>query len=341
MLAIDGSTPPEQRDWLWHTPSWRAEACAWVSHRLADHGIRPAGPLEQLYTRPYATIMRLPTDQGVVWFKANGPGYRHEARVLRELRGWAGTRVPHVLAEEADHGWFLTADAGPPLSSILATEPALSHWETVLSEYAALQVESTAHLDTLKSLGVPDKSPAAMPGVLADVLADDERLLGPDPGLDHGELDALHAGMAEFNAQCVRLDAIGIAYTIQHDDLTPGNVLMPATGPVFIDWTDACVAHPFASLTYPIRHVMQQFAVGSDSPEVRRVKDAYFEAWAGRHSRAELDEAAELAIRLAVAGKVTAWRSALQGLDRSPLGPYFQYAEARWLRKLLSEGASY
>lgn len=341
MLAIDSSTPPEQRDWLWHTPSWRAEAGSWVSDRLAAQGIVPAGPLEQLYTRPYATIMRLRTDHGVVWFKANGPGYRHEARVVRELRSWAGARVPHVLAEEAGHGWFLTADAGPSMDSVLAEDRDLSHWETVLREYAVLQVESTAHLDTLSSLGVPDKSPTAMPGVLAGVLAGDESLLGPDPGLDGCELEALRAGMAEFRAQCMRLEAMGIAHTVQHDDLTPGNVLMPATGPVFIDWTDACIAHPFASLTYPIRHVMEQFGVSADSPEVRRVKDAYYEPWAGLYSRAQLDEATELAIRLAVAGKVTAWRSALQGLDRSTLGPYFQYAEARWLRKLLSAGTSY
>lgn len=335
-LTVKGATPPGEESWLWHTAAWRSEVARWASKRLDELGIQAIGHLEQLYSRPYATIMRVSTLTGVVWCKANAPGYRHEAEVLQELASWSQGRTLPLLAADVNRGWFLSRDAGPSLEQVLDADLNLRHWETVLHEYANLQVTSQDHIVGLLASGVPDKSAQALPTVLEEILKEPGSLIGPEPGLNQGEYDALLARIPQFREWCRRLADIGVPDTLQQDDLTPANVLMPSSQPVFIDWTDGCISHPFASLTYPVRHIMERFRVSADSPEVRRAKDAYLEPWTGTYDRSALQEAEELASRLAIVSKVTAWRSGLQSLERTALDPYFVHAEARWLRKLLT-----
>ena len=49
---------------------------------------------------------------------------------------------------------------------------------------------------------------------------------------------------------CHELAAAGIASTLDHADLWASNVLDAATGPVIIDWEDACLSHPFFGLWF-------------------------------------------------------------------------------------------
>ena len=59
-------------------------------------------------------------------------------------------------------------------------------------------------------------------------------------------------------SSCARLDAFGIAPTLQHDDLHDNNVFAPSApgGPLRVfDWGDAVVGHPFGTLLVTLRVV--------------------------------------------------------------------------------------
>ena len=52
--------------WLDHR--WLAEAEAWIREQA---GV--TGPIEQPHVFPWSTVLRVPTDDGLLWFKATSP----------------------------------------------------------------------------------------------------------------------------------------------------------------------------------------------------------------------------------------------------------------------------
>jgi hypothetical protein len=115
-----------------------------------------------------------------------------------------------------------------------------------------------------------------------------------------------------------------ITPTVQHDDLQPSNALADGR---WIDWGDASVAHPFASLLTALN--------GAGRPGGPRHADAlrahYLAVWAEltKVPLARLEREAELAMLLAPVGRVLAWlRAGPAALELYP------GQVARWLRRL-------
>ncbi len=59
----------------WQDPAWLAAAHAWIEDELERLGIRHSGDIEQPHVYPWSTVLRVPTDDGVVWFKANADAF--------------------------------------------------------------------------------------------------------------------------------------------------------------------------------------------------------------------------------------------------------------------------
>jgi Phosphotransferase enzyme family len=67
--------------------------------------------------------------------------------------------------------------------------------------------------------------------------------------------------------------------TLIHEEVQDGNVHVREGRPVFIDWAEASVSHPFAGLTNTLRIVSWRFGWEPGGPEVLRLRDAYLEPW--------------------------------------------------------------
>ena len=67
-----------------------------------------------------------------------------------------------------------------------------------------------------------------------------------------------------------------------HGDLHAGNVVEGDDGPVFIDWTESCVAHPF----------FDAFMIYNEEDVIVRngMRDAYLTSWTGFESIERLRE---------------------------------------------------
>ena len=66
----------------WRDPVWLDGAHAWIRANVPG---TPAGSIEQPYVYPWATVLRVPSSDGVLWFKANAPNQRFEsAHAVRE-----------------------------------------------------------------------------------------------------------------------------------------------------------------------------------------------------------------------------------------------------------------
>jgi len=249
-----------------------------MDQRLAAAGSARTGPPETVRERPWGTVLRAPTDRGVVWLKACGRRTAHEAPLYTVLAEVARARIPEPLGVEPERAWLLLADGGPSVGERLAGEERTAAMCAALARYAQLQRALAPHADRLVALGAPDMRPTVMPRRF------EEALDATRPSDAHPRLEAMREQVA---AWCERLAAGPVPPSVDHNDLHDRNVLGDGDEPRFYDWGDAVVAHPFASMLVP-----RSLAAPA---EAARLTDAYLAPWRDLAPRAVLDEALDLA----------------------------------------------
>jgi hypothetical protein len=324
----------------WTDPGWIASIVAWSRERLADLGRSVVGAVEQPHVRPWSTVFRIPTAHGPVWLKASRPGTAHEPRLLDAFTAWGVSHVLTPLATDPDRAWMLLEHGGPTLRQ---TRPDghgdrdLAAWEGILADYAGLQRSVEQRADDMLALGVPDGRPETLPDTLGRIVGDDRwwELVGAD---DRAQADAARPrlrALADWTAQAAaELAGSGAPLTIQHDDLHGSNVFMGPDGVRFFDWGDAVVAHPFGTMLATLGSVGRATSIDPEGPGLRRLRDAYLEAWTDALPRAALREVLELALDLGRIGKAAAWARALDGLEPDRMAG-FGDGPAMWLVDLV------
>jgi hypothetical protein len=270
----------------WREPGFVAEAHAWIEARLADLGIMRTGDIEQPHVFAWSTVMRASTDRGDVWFKANTEELRHEAAIVNILSVREPDLVPPLLAHDHDTGWMLMPDAGETLRKVIERERSLERWLDVLPRYATLQIEHADRVDDFLAAGVPDLRLATLPERF-------DRLVG---GID---VEQRFREATPYVAElCERLASYGIAETIQHDDLHDAQVFVRDGRHLVMDWGDACVTHPFLTLSVTLEGVI---AWGVDdvegSVDVAPYQNAYLRPFIEEYG-GDLVPAVDAALRL-------------------------------------------
>ena len=72
---------------IWSSEAWRTAALEWID----DQGVERTGEAEQPHLRPWATVLRVPTRNGPLWFKACSADTAFEAalyELLTDLHPW-------------------------------------------------------------------------------------------------------------------------------------------------------------------------------------------------------------------------------------------------------------
>ncbi|HET9673491.1 MAG TPA: aminoglycoside phosphotransferase family protein [Gaiellaceae bacterium] len=314
----------------WHDPAWLTEVTDWIDARIDRNG-----EVEQFHSYPWATALRLATAAGDVWFKACIPELAHEVRVLELLNARRGDAVPELLAGDRERGWMLLADAGERLRELEPEPGQLERWEDAVALYAQLQLDVAQDVDEFVDAGVPDRRGAITEQFA--VVIEDETVTKPpveDP-LRDDEIEQLRAIVPRLESEEAELDALGVPFSIQHDDLHDGNVFVQNGGYRIIDWGDACVTSPLLSLTIALAVVAYQFGVDADAPEVVRVRDAYLEPFTAVVPRAELLDAVPAATRLGHACGTLKWAEVLTAIPAETRGAFDKAVPGR-LRRLLA-----
>lgn len=319
----------------WTRAEWLSTAHEWIRSELDLLDLSPVGPIEQPHVRPWSTVLRVPTKQGLVWFKASTPVLAHEARVIEVLAQTRPDNVPRLLATDRATGWMLQADSGPRLSDTLRDRRDAGRFEGALGAYAELQLDVARSSADLIAAGAFDRRHEVLPLEFEELLENPDALkLGSQGGITANELSDLRSRAPRIRAMCSELAAAGIPETIQHDDLSDADVAMNGNGYRFFDWGDACVAHPFFAPFIALRVLGLRFDLEPSAPELKRVGAAYLEPWSEFGSRADLDRAFEVAQQLASVCRTLTWHRTLLSL-----GPAYQDPEGDpvvgWLREVL------
>jgi hypothetical protein len=297
---------------VWSGPEWRAHAVSWLDERLAGAGIERRGDVEQPHVEPWATVLKVPTNAGVVWMKAAGPGTAFEAGLYDLLAATVPDRVLTPIATDAARGWMLLPDGGPPLGERLTGTDLVESLAAALAEYGRMQLDLVPHVDGLLALGVADMRPHMMGGRF------EQALDATRDDLDGRAADrATHlrvAAMGETIASwCERLVASSLPASLDHNDLHPWNILGDGAGDVrFYDWGDSVVAHPFAAMLVPLGFVQRLLGVEIDDPRFADARDAYLDVFSPVAPGEDLLATLDVACRVAKIARVLTWDRAVR-----------------------------
>jgi hypothetical protein len=294
----------------------RPAAAAWIRSVVGSGSV---GALKLVKERPWATVLQAVTPAGLVYFKACRPVQAFEPRLSADLFERWPDRVAEVLAFDAERGWLLTADAGDPVEA-LGNEPEL--WLRILPGYAELQRAEAEHAASHLTNGVPDLRLATLPGRF-------ESLLGRDLPLEPEELRRLRGFSGRFESLCADLAASGPRDTIQHDDLHARSVFIRGDRMRILDWGDASIAHPFASLVVTFQFLEEQNGLLPGDPWYARLRDAYLEPWGGGATTMEA------AFRVGLVAHAFAWLRHRDAMADAPWPP-FDGLFAALLRRILA-----
>ncbi len=231
--------------------------------------VEPVGMIETVHERPWATVLRVPLANAVAWFKACAPVQACEPRLTAELFARWPDRVPEVLGYDEAHAWLLLADAGRPVG---ASGNPPEAWLAALPPYAELQRGEVAYTQEHLDHGVPDLRLAMLPSRYHE-------LLQFDLPLQPEEARQLHAFAPRFAELCDELAAYRLPETIQHDDLHHANLHTNGSYLRVLDWGDASISHPFASLVVTFRFLEERAKLTPGDPWFARLRDVYLEAW--------------------------------------------------------------
>jgi hypothetical protein len=236
---------------------------------IAAH-VRPTGPPVLVHQRPWSTVSRVPTADGVVWFKECAPVQGFEPSLSAGLSVRWPERVAEVIAHDEDRAWLLMRDAGRPVREV-GNPPEL--WLAALPLYAELQrAECAFAADHVDRLGVPDLRLVR----LADRWSD---LVARELPVEEDDKTRLAGHLPDVERLCADLATSGVPDSIQHDDLHMSNLYVDGCRLRVLDWGDSSVSHPFASLVVTFRFLREHNGLSADDPWFARLRDAYLEPW--------------------------------------------------------------
>lgn len=312
---------PNASQLRWHDPDWQKQAHAWIRAQAARNTIQLTGEIEQPHAYAWSTVMRVSSNEGILFFKATAGETIYEIALTEMMAGWFPDCMPDLLAVDTTRGWMLMRDGGEQLRASIRPTKDVRPWEPVITKYAELQIGLAEHIDEILALGIPDHRLAALPALYKQLLADEASLMiNQEKGLTSDDFQRLQNLTSRFEQICMDLCAYGIPESVNHGDFHDGNVLVKDGRITFFDWGDADVTHPFVSLrTF---FVSMEIALGLDdyalpTSEMSQLLERYLEAWQAYGEKEALRSAYRLSRPVASIVKALAWHHSISRMDDS------------------------
>jgi hypothetical protein len=307
----------------WDVDGWAEEAHEWILASLEAHGLRLKAAIEQPHIRPWSTVLRVPSDGGILFFKATASILAYEPALTAYLSRLRPDVSPQLLAVDLVRGWMLMRDSGTPLRSYIHLERSLRRWREILPQYAGLQKEMSKRTAEILALGVLDRRLANLPEQFADMVADAGVMLVNQPdGLTAAEYEKLKESVGIFKRLCDELASAGIPESLHHDDFHDGNLFLNAGRVIFTDWGESAVTHPFFSLVVMLRGACNTLDLAPDAPELDEMRGWYLEQWREYGSMKDLRRIAGQAERAGLVNRALTWRRVIANLPEGLKGEY-------------------
>jgi hypothetical protein len=281
----------------WYRAGWMKEAGAWMVQQLAMLDSGPTGPVEQVCSWQRSCVLRVPTTHGNVYFKAVPAVLDEEIGVSVLLDHEYPGMVAEVMAVEPQRRWLLMRDMG---EKTLDSVPGLEQWKTAVHAYAQLQVGFVDATRRFAIAGCPNRGLLQLVESVDRLLTDTVALKPEQPeGLTMKQIHALHYRARALKIAAHRLGTLRLPVSVDHGDFWAGQIVAGHRNPVFIDWSDATISHPFFSMAFFSDDDEMRPYLGDIGEASQQLRDAYLEPWTVYEPYDTLTQAWSIACSLA------------------------------------------
>ena len=272
----------------WMKPGWYSEVTEWLDRELAARGISLCGHARQFRASCISCLLEVPTTEGECFFKAVPHLFRSETVITERLTRLYPQNLPSLIAVDHDRHWMLMRQLN---GAQLDEKTEVEVWKGVVRRFAQIQADFVGRTEELLGWGCMNRPLRSLPEEM-------DRLWGEldNPAkwklfaVDEGTVRLLMPMAAQIKGWCEELAGYGLPDTLVHGDLHAGNFVLDGEHPVFFDWSDGAISHPFFDM--PI-------LMESGAAEWRDEVQAYLERWTDHLSMERLTEAFQLAFKLA------------------------------------------
>lgn len=125
----------------------------------------------------------------------------------------------------------------------------------------------------------------------------------------------------------------GVPETLLHGDIGHGNLMATCEGPVFLDWAETCIGHPFLSA----EHLLADLARSNPkfAEKQTALRSHYSSRWKAHAQPGDLEKVTALAPAIAAfAYAVSAWDSSRNRQDPTEAWPLIRSMLRRTKREL-------
>jgi hypothetical protein len=322
----------------WNLPGWLDDASHWIRTQLDRNGLQLTGSIKQPHICPWSTVLTVPTDGGLLYFKATAPTLAYEPALTDFLARLRSDVTPDLLAVDQVRGWLLMRESGTPLRKFIKAEQSVTRWREIMPLYVGLQKEMAPRAAEILHLGVLDRRLETLPAQFARLVADEPSMRVDQPeSVTADEYRRLKASVGDFERMCVALAAFGIPPTLHHDDFHDGNVFIQNGHVIFTDWGESAVTHPFFTLVVMLRGAENSLDLAPDAPELTQMRDWYLSQWTDYAPLAELQPIVKLARRIGLVNRVLTWQRVISNLPEM-LKPEYAMAVPSYLQEFLNAG---
>jgi len=325
----------------WYDPAWQNQAHDWIRLEAKRNSIDLIGEVEQPHAYAWSTVMRVPSSEGMLFFKATAAETVYEIALTQKLAGWFPDCMPELVAVDTERGWMLMRDGGEQLRASIRPTQDVKPWTPVITRYAAVQIGLAEHVSEILAMGIPDHRLAALPALYSELLADEASLMiDQEKGLSSTDFQQLQNLKPRFEQICRNLATYGLPETLNNGDFHDGNVLVKNGRITFFDWGDATVTHPFVSLrTF---FVSMEIALNLDdwappTPEMTALLLRYLEPWQRFATQERLLEAYNFSRPVAAIVKALLWHQTISRLDGPLRNEYAWIVPELWREFLYYE----
>lgn len=274
--SLEEVLDPDSRIVAWTRPGFASRVEEWIASQTSSDGT-----LSQMRISGRTCLLRYRTEASTYVFKMANPYptvYASEPRLFEHFHTNNTGRVPPVVAIEPDRGWLLTEDLRGRLKKAFTLDDFIEGWRL----WGQIQQDWIGREDDILAFDCPDRSLTVLESQIEPFINDPMIR----SYLDEEMILLFEDSIPLLHDLCRRLEAFGLPRTLVHGDFFDGNMGVVDGQPVYFDWTDACLAHPFMDM---------KDLLGYSEADHARVRDAYLNAWRSHTSIRDLEAAWQLA----------------------------------------------
>ncbi len=237
-----GALSEPSTPWTWPA-SWHRSAREWTAANLPPPSDGHPWRMAQIRSWSISSVFRVTSGKRRLYFKASPSFFASEVAVTRDVADRFPGISPKLMAADTERGWMLMEDLG---NLTLSKTDSAELWRETMRTIASVQHGYADRIDTMEQLGIERRTTGAIVDTLADWTQNSSLAA---LRIYHKENDAalrrLEPSLGNIANMARRLEELGLPQTLEHGDLDSTNIFIQHGVPILMDWSDACISHPF------------------------------------------------------------------------------------------------